>query len=1022
MTLALTITMTAAGLARFTAAQLGDAIDLSISSVGLTDAVFVVAPTLDALPGEFRRLDTVSGEAVGNNIVHMTMRDEAAVGYTARGFGLFLADGTLFAVYGQADLLFEKSPLTTFLAAIDIAFPTADIDRLTFGNANFVNPPATETTPGVARIASDADVAAGTNDSRYVTPKRLFAQLVSALADYIPLTAKGAANGVATLSADGFVPAEQSRVWRVNNKSGDVRLNANDVGAAPVERSISGTGLAKLGGRLDVDREIRVDAASPAQIRDGVAQDVAITPAGLAAAGGVFIVEQTLAYEGGHRVWSDGLKECWGFVGVPANAVATVVMPVAHSSFIAPTGAPGAIAQDEQMVGHLTRGVGAARYAYDPEIDAAYVAAHPRTAFLSKNGRGFAINETVVDPLMTGAEGGALDDTDAVQAAIDTGRDTIFTQMHTVVALRQPNSGVSMTGSGGLRSVTGVDGQLLRVDGNANLIAFSKAIGFNNYMTGSIAGTTLTVVSASDTIRPHKSPGVAQPGAPLPLPGTPLSAEGLEPGTCIVEQLTGPAGGPGTYRLNKPALLSEREIRAIDRLTFNFANDIVYVTGDDNTVAITLIDGSAGGGVAFQDGASNNLMVGMTVLNVYDNSLIIAGANTNGNAASDCKLIGTIAQNNIFVSASAGSADSGDWLDGVTFTNMTCLWAGDTGIELGYHVRNPKIFGGVIRYSNKPCLLFRDCRGAVVVGTTCYAREVATQDDVYNIVAVVPHHEGADFDYSARIAVKTIGAARQAGVYVGGRGVDLTGSDILAFTDGRTPPTSAAALIGSGVVLAGDVADFTMMGGAIDGFAINMNWNQDARRTVRRNCHVRNVRSTTTRQHLNLFNLVPVNSSYVNNYGDRPTDLECKLAAAVLAPASDYPAASFAYFGNSFIAGPLSSPTPPRFDPYSDAVLQSTDSALRGVPSAQYAPVLLAAPALPGSYVASILGTSRVIIFDVIGTRTIKRGGSDDMNDETGFGLRFYIENGALIAKQYAPDAPANQAMKIAGPGIAASI
>ena len=674
-----------------------------------------------------------------------------------------------------------------------------------------------------------------------------------------------------------------------------------------------------------------------------------------------------------------------------------------------------------QTSGNLARGIGPARYAYDPAIDAAHVALHPLTSFLSKNGRGFAINETVVDPLMTGAEGGAVDDTDAVQAAIDTGSDTIFTQMHAVVALRQPNSGVSMTGSGGLRSVTGVDGQLLRVDGSANLIAFSKAIGFNNYLTGSINGTTLTVVSASDTIRPHKS-GVAQPGAPLPLPGTPLSAEDLEPGTCIVEQLTGPAGGPGTYRLNKPAQLSQREIRAIDRLTFNFANDIVYVTGSDNTVSISLIDGSAGGGVAMHAGASNNLMLGMTVLNVYDNSLIIAGANTNGNAASDCKLIGTIAQNNIFVSASAGSADSGDWLDGVTFTNMTCLWAGDTGIELGYHVRNPKIFGGVIRYSSKPCLLFRDCRGAVVVGTTCYAREVATQDDVYNIVAIVPHHEGADFDYSARIAVKTIGAARQAGVYVGGRGVDLTGSDIGAFADGRTPPTSAAALIGGGVVLAGDVSDFTMMGGSIDGFAVNMDWNQDASRGVRRNCHVRNVRSTTTRQHLNLYNLVPVNSSYVNNYGDRPTDLECKLAAAVLAPTPAYPAASFAYFGNSFSAGPLSSPTPPRFDPYSDAVLQSTDSALRSVPSAQYAAGLLAAPALPGSYVASILDTGRVIIFDVIGSRTIKRGGSDDMSDDTGFGLRFYVENGMLIVKQYAPDAPANQVMKIAGPGIAASI
>jgi microcystin-dependent protein len=169
----LLLTITKAGLDRFTAAQLDEDIDLSISSVGLTDADFVVAPTLTALPGKFRTVATISGQQVGDNVVHMTMRDDAEIGYIARGFGLFLADGTLFAVYGQSAPLFEKSPRATLLVAIDIGFPTGDVRELTFGDTSFVNPPATTQTKGVVRLASPALVAAGTSTTDAITPADL---------------------------------------------------------------------------------------------------------------------------------------------------------------------------------------------------------------------------------------------------------------------------------------------------------------------------------------------------------------------------------------------------------------------------------------------------------------------------------------------------------------------------------------------------------------------------------------------------------------------------------------------------------------------------------------------------------------------------------------------------------------------------------------------------------------------------------------------------------------------------------
>ncbi len=46
----LTLIITRAGMAKFTAAQLTAGLDLTIAAVGLTDQPIVAAPTLEALP------------------------------------------------------------------------------------------------------------------------------------------------------------------------------------------------------------------------------------------------------------------------------------------------------------------------------------------------------------------------------------------------------------------------------------------------------------------------------------------------------------------------------------------------------------------------------------------------------------------------------------------------------------------------------------------------------------------------------------------------------------------------------------------------------------------------------------------------------------------------------------------------------------------------------------------------------------------------------------------------------------
>jgi microcystin-dependent protein len=176
----LKLVMTTAGLGRFTAAQSDAGVDLTVTQVAFTATAFVAAPTLTALPGEFRRVSTVSGEAAGDNLVHMTVQDDAELTYTVRGFGLFLGDGTLFATYSQPGVIVEKSSNAMLALVIDIAFPEAGVDRITFGDTNFLNPPATTERRCVIEIAT-LEEAKAADPGRAVTGAIVMALIGAAL-------------------------------------------------------------------------------------------------------------------------------------------------------------------------------------------------------------------------------------------------------------------------------------------------------------------------------------------------------------------------------------------------------------------------------------------------------------------------------------------------------------------------------------------------------------------------------------------------------------------------------------------------------------------------------------------------------------------------------------------------------------------------------------------------------------------------------------------------------------------------
>lgn len=190
---ALTMMITDAGLDAIVDAQNAETDAIQITEIGLTAEPFIMAPTLVAVPGEFRRIDTIGGQSIAENVIHVTAYDPEAIAYDVTGFGLYSDDGTLIAVYSaDADPVLSKAALATSLFALDIMLAADIAAVIEFGDALFSNPPATETTAGVAEIADDDEADAGVDDTRFMTPAKVRRIIDAALPSGVVMLWSGA--------------------------------------------------------------------------------------------------------------------------------------------------------------------------------------------------------------------------------------------------------------------------------------------------------------------------------------------------------------------------------------------------------------------------------------------------------------------------------------------------------------------------------------------------------------------------------------------------------------------------------------------------------------------------------------------------------------------------------------------------------------------------------------------------------------------------------------------------------------
>ena len=150
--------------------------DMLLPSVGFGTGQYTAKSNMTALQAEFKRLDTVAGGPVGDNIVHLTISDSSNDAYTVYEVGVYTETGALFAIYSQTTPILQKAAGAVLSLSLDIRVTDGNPEVIKVGDTTFSNPPATTTTQGIVELATPEEAIAGTDAFRAVTPAALHAK------------------------------------------------------------------------------------------------------------------------------------------------------------------------------------------------------------------------------------------------------------------------------------------------------------------------------------------------------------------------------------------------------------------------------------------------------------------------------------------------------------------------------------------------------------------------------------------------------------------------------------------------------------------------------------------------------------------------------------------------------------------------------------------------------------------------------------------------------------------------------
>ncbi|MBC7173748.1 MAG: hypothetical protein H5U40_15010, partial [Polyangiaceae bacterium] len=221
-------------------------------------------------------------EQVGTDaILHLTSIDSSASVYIVREIGIFQG-ATMIGVYSQATDIAAKASGSDFLFSLDIVIANGTASSITLPTTSYQLPAASETESGLVERATQAEVNAGVDAVRYVSPATLAGRTATDARTGVVELATVAETQAGTDSARAVTPAGLAGRTATDTRTGIVEL------ATPAEvqtgtdttRAVTPAGMASLTA-TDARRGL-VELATAAEVQGGTDTARAVTPAGLA--------------------------------------------------------------------------------------------------------------------------------------------------------------------------------------------------------------------------------------------------------------------------------------------------------------------------------------------------------------------------------------------------------------------------------------------------------------------------------------------------------------------------------------------------------------------------------------------------------------------------------------------------------------------------------------------------------------------------------------------------------------------
>ena len=166
---------------------------ITIDRVDFGTGQYVPSASQTELTNKVSTATRVSGENAGDNVIHVVALDSGSLAYAVHEIGIYAtvegsSNEILFAVYSDTSgtPVLEKTTQSVACLAFDLLITSAGVSSITFGDTNFVLPPATTTVAGVAMLATADELSAGTEGTKIVTPSVMNAYLKAQILAALP--------------------------------------------------------------------------------------------------------------------------------------------------------------------------------------------------------------------------------------------------------------------------------------------------------------------------------------------------------------------------------------------------------------------------------------------------------------------------------------------------------------------------------------------------------------------------------------------------------------------------------------------------------------------------------------------------------------------------------------------------------------------------------------------------------------------------------------------------------------------